>query len=126
VQCTTFCRAIEAGFEASPPVLLAVGAAAGVIAQFVVYPLDVLRRQMQVNVSQLASGLQGKVSPNTNVVSDSTWLSMKSLVKTHGIRSLFAGIVPTFVKTIPTVAIVATVKGTLNAHYKEENKRSAL
>jgi hypothetical protein len=49
------------------------------------------------------------------------WTSVRQLIKSGGVKSLFAGIVPTFMKTIPAVAIVASVTGSLNGHFKKQN-----
>ena len=75
-----------------PGLLLCGGATAGALAQTVVYPLDLLRRRMQV------AGLTN-VEGSKNIVADSTWLALKRIVKDGGgPRSLFAGIVPTYLK----------------------------
>jgi hypothetical protein len=59
-------------------------------------------------------------------MSDRTWLAMRSVVDAQGIRSLYAGIGTTFVKTIPAVGIVAAVTGSLNGYFKEKNKSKQL
>ena len=79
--------------------LLCGGATAGGLAQTVVYPLDLLRRRMQV------AGMEGEAS--RSVVADSTWLALRRVVKDGGGRGLFAGIVPTYMKVMPATAIGA-------------------
>lgn len=71
--------------------LLCGGATAGALAQTVVYPLDLLRRRMQVASLNNAEG-------SKSIVADSTWLALQRIVKDGGPRSLFAGIVPTYLK----------------------------
>eukprot|EP00518_Triparma_eleuthera_P013605 CAMPEP_0182477894 /NCGR_PEP_ID=MMETSP1319-20130603/31620_1 /TAXON_ID=172717 /ORGANISM="Bolidomonas pacifica, Strain RCC208" /LENGTH=450 /DNA_ID=CAMNT_0024679177 /DNA_START=64 /DNA_END=1412 /DNA_ORIENTATION=+ len=96
------CKSIAAAndVEVTPLVMLGVGGTAGIAAQTVVYPLDVLRRRMQVGA--------GAGPGNANVISDSTWTAMREVVKREGFRSLFAGIVPTYMKVFPAVAIAMT------------------
>ena len=73
--------------------LLCGGATAGALAQTVVYPLDLLRRRMQV--ASMTNSTEG----STHVIADSTWMAMKRIVRDGGgPRSLFAGIVPTYLK----------------------------
>jgi solute carrier family 25 phosphate transporter 23/24/25/41 len=86
-----------------------IGGTAGIVAQSVVYPLDVLRRRMQMN----AAG-----GGNVNVISDSTWLAMRQVVKREGVRSLFAGVVPTYMKVFPAVAIAMTTTKELIGYSK--------
>jgi hypothetical protein len=49
------------------------------------------------------------------------WTSVKRLVNKGGVKSLFAGILPTFMKTIPAIAIVSSVTGSLNGYFKKQN-----
>jgi len=76
-----------------------IGGVAGATAQTLVYPLDVLRRRMQV---QTAAGSE-------HVLSDNTWLAMRQVVKREGVRSLFSGILVTFAKVIPATAVGMTI-----------------
>ena len=45
---------------------------------------------------------------NANVISDSTWVAMRQVVQKEGFRSLFAGLIPTYIKVMPAVAIAMT------------------
>lgn len=115
--------AIENGWEASPMLLLCVGGGAGVLAQTIVYPLDVLRRRMQVAImeSDISGGTVDGRAPNTSIVADRTWLSINKVVKERGLRTLFAGITPTFLKTIPAISICSIVTSVLNDFFREVN-----
>jgi hypothetical protein len=56
-------------------------------------------------------------------VADKTWLALQSVVRREGVASLWAGILPTYMKTIPTAMAGATVCVTLVEHFKASNKR---
>eukprot|EP00040_Diaphanoeca_grandis_P007583 m.41484 g.41484 ORF g.41484 m.41484 type:complete len:464 (+) comp18828_c0_seq1:39-1430(+) len=93
-------------------ILMAGGATAGAFAQTVVYPLDLLRRRMQV------TGMP-HTSASASVVSDSTWMALTRIVRMGDARSLFAGIVPTYLKVLPATAVAMTVTNSIVIRYKE-------
>ncbi|KAG0058144.1 hypothetical protein BGZ89_001526 [Linnemannia elongata] len=66
---------------------LVCGAVAGSFAQTVTYPLDVLRRRMQVTGMDAVSY---KYS--------STWDGVKKIIKQEGVRGLYKGMVPNYLK----------------------------
>jgi solute carrier family 25 phosphate transporter 23/24/25/41 len=68
---------------------LGLGAAAGLFAQSVCYPLDLVRRRMQ---------LRGKVY-------SSTPMAFYTIVQQEGVKGLYKGMVPNAVKIIPNNAI---------------------
>eukprot|EP01060_Flectonema_neradi_P012840 TRINITY_DN19621_c0_g1_i1.p1 TRINITY_DN19621_c0_g1~~TRINITY_DN19621_c0_g1_i1.p1 ORF type:complete len:330 (+),score=47.35 TRINITY_DN19621_c0_g1_i1:268-1257(+) len=79
----------------SPPShFIASGVMAGVVAQTVIYPLDLLRRRVQLGLTA-----------NQSLVSHYTWLSKKG-----GFKALYSGLLPTYVKVIPAVAVSVTVR----------------
>ncbi|XP_042062148.1 mitochondrial carrier protein CoAc1-like [Salvia splendens] len=80
---------------------LSCGAIAGVLGQTLTYPLDVVRRQMQVEHLQPSS--QG------GHVYKSTWEGLASIFRNHGWRQLFAGLSINYIKVVPSVAIGFTV-----------------
>ena len=90
---------IDGGY-ANPSVgfFTACGVVSGLTAQTIVYPLDVLRRRIQVE------GVQ------------STWARLYTLpalqrvVKTEGFAGLFAGLLPTYAKVAPAVACSLVVR----------------
>ena len=92
----------------APSVNLFVGCSvcSGVLAQSAVYPLDVIRRRMQI-------GDQSVLGPRSDVVAHRTWFALRNVVQLHGFRSLFAGIMPTYLKVIPSVAVSVTVRDIL-------------
>mmetsp|Transcript_8618 Transcript_8618/g.24972 ORF Transcript_8618/g.24972 Transcript_8618/m.24972 type:complete len:285 (+) Transcript_8618:832-1686(+) len=98
----------DRGIPVDTTFLLCGGAFAGALAQTVVYPLDVLRRRLQVGGAASA-----------NIVADSTWLALRGIVEREGFRSLFAGIVPTYVKVMPATGIGMTTCNLMVMKYDE-------
>mmetsp|Transcript_3932 Transcript_3932/g.11883 ORF Transcript_3932/g.11883 Transcript_3932/m.11883 type:complete len:258 (-) Transcript_3932:25-798(-) len=87
--------------------IVCVGAAAGLAAQTATYPLDVLRRRLQ------AEG---------GAVGDVGWVAaLRSIVRREGVGSLFAGIVPTYLKAVPTVAVIAGVTIPITGYFRRLN-----
>lgn len=80
--------------QKSVPMKLACGAAAGMVGQTMTYPLDVVRRQMQVQ----AVGC-------SNQAYRGTFDGLVSIARTHGVRQLFAGLSINYIKLVPSVAI---------------------
>jgi solute carrier family 25 (mitochondrial phosphate transporter), member 23/24/25/41 len=96
------------------PVMLGITGTAGIMAQTIVYPLDVIRRRMQVSVTGSAAN-----TANETVLADKTWVAMRQVVQREGFKSLFAGIIPTYLKVFPSVAIAMTTTKTLIGAHKE-------
>ena len=105
--CKGYCS--EKGIEVTTPVMMTISALAGVSAQTVVYPLDVLRRRMQITSTHASS----------NIVNDTTWLAMRNIVRKEGFKSLFNGILPTYLKVLPAVVIAMTTTKTLISESKK-------
>ncbi|XP_010527853.1 PREDICTED: graves disease carrier protein [Tarenaya hassleriana] len=78
---------------------LSCGAMAGLFGQTFTYPLDVVRRQMQVE------NLQGEGNKRYK----NTFDGLNTIVRTHGWRQLFAGLSINYIKIVPSVAIGFTV-----------------
>ncbi|KAF5190409.1 Mitochondrial carrier protein [Thalictrum thalictroides] len=92
--------------ELSVPTRLACGAAAGTVGQTVAYPLDVIRRRMQMvgwsNASSIVAG-EGKSKAAleyTGMVD-----AFRKTVRHEGVRALYKGLVPNSVKVVPSIAI---------------------
>uniref|UniRef100_A0A7C9ESL1 Uncharacterized protein n=1 Tax=Opuntia streptacantha TaxID=393608 RepID=A0A7C9ESL1_OPUST len=73
---------------------LSCGAMAGVVGQTFTYPLDVVRRQMQVENLQ-----------PSNVRYRNTLDGLKGIMRNQGWRQLFAGLSINYIKVVPSVAI---------------------
>ncbi|PIN13232.1 Mitochondrial solute carrier protein [Handroanthus impetiginosus] len=76
---------------------LSCGALAGLFGQTFTYPLDVVRRQMQVEHLQPPS--------QCGVVYRSTMEGLISIVQNQGWKQLFAGLSINYIKIVPSVAI---------------------
>ncbi|OMJ20874.1 putative mitochondrial carrier [Smittium culicis] len=82
--------------ESSPSGInkLVCGAIAGCIAQTFTYPLDVLRRKMQVaSMSEMDLGYT------------STWDALKKIIKQEGPKGLYRGLVPNYLKVAPAIGV---------------------
>ncbi|GER46367.1 mitochondrial carrier-like protein [Striga asiatica] len=83
---------------------LACGAAAGTVGQTVAYPLDVIRRRMQMvgwnNASSIVTGGK-KAALEYNGMID----AFRKTVRHEGVRALYKGLVPNSVKVVPSIAI---------------------
>ncbi|KAI9294485.1 mitochondrial carrier [Neoconidiobolus thromboides FSU 785] len=71
------------------------GALAGTIAQTFTYPLDVLRRRMQVN------GLSDMLGYKYR----NTWHAVTEIVKSEGIKGLYKGMIPNYLKVAPAIGV---------------------
>lgn len=77
---------------------LSCGALAGLFGQTLTYPLDVVRRQMQVQNQQLLNHLDAP--PIRGTIQ-----GLSFIVQNQGWRQLFAGLSLNYVKVVPSVAI---------------------
>ncbi|MBA0777680.1 hypothetical protein Gotri_005672 [Gossypium trilobum] len=77
---------------------LSCGALAGLLGQTFTYPLDVVRRQMQVGTLQ-CSTIQGDARYGN------TYEGLTSIVRNQGWRQLFAGLSINYIKIVPSVAV---------------------
>ncbi|KAF9602076.1 hypothetical protein IFM89_024843 [Coptis chinensis] len=109
--------------ELSVPTRLACGAAAGTVGQTVAYPLDVIRRRMQMvgwnNASSVVSG-----DGTTKAIPAYTGMvdAFRKTVRHEGFKALYKGLVPNSVKVVPSIAIAfvtyETVKDVLGVEMK--------
>lgn len=83
---------------------LSCGAMAGLFGQTFTYPLDVVRRQMQVE------SLQPSVSGHRY---KNTWDGLSFIVRNQGWKQLFAGLSINYIKIVPSVAIGFTAYDTM-------------
>ncbi|XP_066329812.1 mitochondrial carrier protein CoAc2-like [Miscanthus floridulus] len=86
---------------------LGCGSVAGLLGQTITYPLDVVRRQMQVQALS-SSSLVGK----------GTFESLVMIAKQQGWRQLFSGVSINYLKVVPSVAIGFTVYDSMKVWLK--------
>ncbi|KAI3890075.1 hypothetical protein MKX03_021432 [Papaver bracteatum] len=92
--------------ELSIPARLMCGAVAGTVGPTIFYPLDVIRRRMQMvgwnNASSVITG-EGcsKASPMYTGMID----AFRKTVRNEGLGALYKGLVPNLLKVVPSVAI---------------------
>ncbi|KAL3498968.1 hypothetical protein ACH5RR_041700 [Cinchona calisaya] len=92
--------------ELSLTTKLACGAAAGTVGQTVAYPLDVIRRRMQmVGWKDAASVVTGDGSSKVPLEYNGMVDAFRKTVRHEGFGALYKGLVPNSVKVVPSIAI---------------------
>ncbi|CAL5382169.1 unnamed protein product [Camellia sinensis] len=92
--------------ELSMTTRLACGAAAGTVGQTVAYPLDVIRRRMQmVGWNNAASVITGDGRSKAPLEYTGMIDAFRKTVRHEGFRALYKGLVPNSVKVVPSIAI---------------------
>ena len=90
------------------------GVAAGITAQSIVYPMDVIRRRVQTETMWKPPEMQGDTIINEGIrkqrMSKSWMNGVVSMIRKNGIKPLFAGLTPTYLKIAPSVAISVTIR----------------
>ncbi|KAD4178767.1 hypothetical protein R6Q59_022276 [Mikania micrantha] len=88
-------RHVPDEYQRSIIMSLSCGAISGLLGQTVTYPLDVIKRQMQVDNLQAPGGARHK----------NTWKAFNTIVHQQGWRQLFAGLGINYIKIVPSMAI---------------------
>uniref|UniRef100_A0A1D1YXR3 Graves disease carrier protein n=1 Tax=Anthurium amnicola TaxID=1678845 RepID=A0A1D1YXR3_9ARAE len=96
-------------------VKLACGSVAGLLGQTLTYPLDVVRRQMQVEA----------FSGSADAVERGTVESLVLIVQKQGWRQLFSGLSINYLKVVPSVAIGFTVYDVMKSLLKVPSRENA-
>lgn len=83
------------------------GAFASLAAQTVVFPLETVRRRMQIGFSR----------------SSSTWSALRRIVVREGVGALYRGLTATCLKSVPSATVGAYVAVRIMDYFKTENGR---
>lgn len=92
--------------------MLLFGGISGLVGQTLTYPLDVVRRRMQVQgVVQQAScdRFQGNLLSPPRQLNQSTLGCMVGMMREQGLRSLFHGLHINYMKVVPSTALGFTI-----------------
>eukprot|EP00252_Welwitschia_mirabilis_P016526 TRINITY_DN3642_c0_g1_i3.p1 TRINITY_DN3642_c0_g1~~TRINITY_DN3642_c0_g1_i3.p1 ORF type:complete len:357 (-),score=59.34 TRINITY_DN3642_c0_g1_i3:361-1431(-) len=84
---------------------LGCGAAAGTVGQTVAYPLDVIRRRMQMGGWKDAASVVTGDGRRTPVYYSGMIDAFRQTVRNEGFGALYKGLVPNTVKVVPSIAI---------------------
>lgn len=113
-------RRVPEEYHSSILMRLSCGALAGLFGQTFTYPLDVVRRQMQVEHLQIST--QGGTRYK------STWDGLATIALNQGWRQLFAGLSINYIKIVPSVAIGFTAYDSMKTwlHIPPRQKSKAI
>eukprot|EP01084_Bolivina_argentea_P043208 79610_1 len=94
------------------------GCTAGLIAQSVCYPMDVIRRRIQTDTMwddpKKMSIRQSDIDMYSKQRMSRTWINgIVNMIRIQGLKPLFAGLTPTYLKIMPSVAISVTTRDIL-------------
>ncbi|XP_009612568.1 mitochondrial carrier protein CoAc2-like [Nicotiana tomentosiformis] len=95
---------------------LACGSVAGLLGQTFTYPLDVVRRQMQVQ----------RLSASNSHEMKGTFDTLVMIVQRHGWKQLFSGLSLNYLKVVPSVAIGFTVYDMMKAYLRVPSRDDAV
>lgn len=87
---------------------IGIGTLAGLVGQLVTYPLDTVRKRIQVN------GALGQEK-----LYNGSWDCIKKIAKTEGVGAFYAGIIPNLIKFVPAAAIQFTAYDLLKKNVVE-------
>ncbi|GMH13716.1 hypothetical protein Nepgr_015557 [Nepenthes gracilis] len=93
---------------------LVCGSVAGLFGQTFTYPLDVVRRQMQVQQISNASNMKGTLE------------TLATIAKEQGWKQLFSGLSLNYLRVVPSVAIGFTVYDTMKSHLQIPSREEAV
>lgn len=98
--------------ELGPMRTLVFGAVAGVVSELATYPLEVVRRQMQMSGVEGSMAVVGKQAGAMRV--------LKEVMQRGGIPALYAGCLPGLLQVLPSAALSYWVYDFLKLHLKVE------
>ncbi len=83
---------------------------------YISYPIDVIRRRIQADCVPVNNKMETTILHTTKakqIVANRTWFALQNVVAKEGVKSIFAGLTPTYLKVVPSVAISVTVRDIL-------------
>ncbi|CAL9775346.1 unnamed protein product [Musa acuminata subsp. burmannicoides] len=96
---------VERPYDSPVLVSLACGSLSGISSSTVTFPLDLVRRRMQLE------GAAGRAC----VYKSGVFGTFKHIIRTEGFRGLYRGILPEYLKVVPSVGIVFMTYETLKS-----------
>lgn len=97
-------------------VKLVCGSVAGLLGQTFTYPLDVVRRQMQVQ----------RLLASNNTETMGTFETLASIARKQGFKQLFSGLSINYLKVVPSVAIGFTVYDVMKSYLRVPSRDEAM
>jgi solute carrier family 25 (mitochondrial phosphate transporter), member 23/24/25/41 len=92
------------GDDAPTPVLLACGAVSGTAGQFVAYPLDLVRRRLQIQGMSTGQTVAGSPTPSSGPRPGAVDI-LRTQYAEQGIRGWYRGMGANMLKVVPAVSI---------------------
>lgn len=83
---------------------MACGALSGVISKTVVYPLDMVRKRLQIQGSEQQRSIAGNASRGS-AAPTTVWKCMVHIVRQEGYLALYKGLLPGILKAAPASAV---------------------
>lgn len=105
------------GGEIPTTTLLGYGAIAGLVGQTITYPIDVVRRQMQLDGMKLCQPYR--------ISYQSTYQGIQHIFQEHGWRGLFRGLQINYIKVVPLVSVSFTTNEWLKRKMGIRARRSS-
>jgi solute carrier family 25 protein 16 len=93
--------------------MLLSGGTAGLLAQTLTYPIDIVRRRMQVEALQQPLG---RAPPRSSMRAHAA-----AILKDNGIRGLFRGLSINYLKVVPSTAVGFTIYDLVKQALQLEN-----
>jgi len=90
---------------------LSLGACAGFVSAAITYPTDLVRRRMQLQ------GSAGSGGSHDLPVYRNTWHCITETIRVEGVAAMYKGLVPCFLKVVPSMAIAFASYEFLRTHW---------
>ncbi|KAF9145198.1 mitochondrial thiamine pyrophosphate transporter [Mortierella sp. GBA39] len=88
---------------------MACGAMSGVISKTAVYPLDMIRKRLQIQGSEQQRSIIGSTGTRSGAAPTTVWRCMVHIVRQEGYLALYKGLLPGILKAAPASAVTFLV-----------------